>query len=132
MYQLSHRDPLAKTIKSLISVDTDEKIQSMHGDCLQGYCCNRAAERRLDIQSVLKARGFGKTIDLSAAEKEHKHFEGTGVLVLDRINGVAYVALSERADKGIAEHWVEKLGYKVIIFTPQSYQGDCLLNFPSF
>lgn len=29
--------------------------------------------------------------------------QGTGVLVVDRINGVAYVALSERADKALAE-----------------------------
>ncbi len=29
--------------------------------------------------------------------------QGTGVLVIDRINGVAYVALSERADRGLAE-----------------------------
>lgn len=75
----------------------------------------RQAERRLDIQSVLKARGYGRVIDLSAAEKDGKNFEGTGVLVLDRINGVAYVSLSERADKSVAEHWVEKLGYKVQI-----------------
>lgn len=29
-----------------------------------------------------------------------------GVLVVDRVNGVAYVALSERADKELAEQWV--------------------------
>jgi hypothetical protein len=28
------------------------------------------------------------------------------VLVLDRVNGVAYVALSERADQELAEQWV--------------------------
>lgn len=27
------------------------------------------------------------------------------MLVIDRINGVAYVALSERADRGLAEVW---------------------------
>ena len=52
-------------------------------------------------------------LDLSRAEKEGKFFEGTGALVLDRINGIAYVSLSERADKDIAEHWVQKLGYRV-------------------
>lgn len=33
-----------------------------------------------------------------------------GVLVLDRVNGVAYVALSERADKELAEQWVRHGG----------------------
>ena len=69
----------------------------------------------MDIQSSLHARGFSRVIDLSRVEKEGKYFEGTGALVLDRINGVAYVSLSERADKKIAEHWVQKLGYKVSI-----------------
>ena len=41
-----------------------------------------------------------------------RHFEGTGVLVLDRINGIAYVALSERADKQVAERWVNEMGYR--------------------
>ena len=71
-------------------------------------------ERRLDKQSVLRARGYSRVIDLSAAEKDGRHFEGTGALVLDRINGVAYVALSERADPALAEHWVDRLGYKVV------------------
>jgi len=34
------------------------------------------------------------------------------VLVLDRINGIAYVALSERADRGLAERWVAEMGYR--------------------
>jgi hypothetical protein len=37
------------------------------------------------------------------------------VLVLDRVNGVAYVALSERADRGLAEAWVSSLGYKELV-----------------
>ena len=38
-----------------------------------------------------------------------------GVLVLDRVNGVAYDALSERADRGLAEQWVSSLGYKDLV-----------------
>ena len=33
--------------------------------------------------------------------------------VLDRINGVAYVCLSERADAGLAQAWADQLGYQV-------------------
>ena len=62
---------------------------------------------------MLRSKGYTRVLDLSAAEKDGKHFEGTGALVLDRVNGVAYVALSERADTDIAKHWVDKLGYKV-------------------
>ena len=75
----------------------------------------------MDIQSSLHAKGFSRVIDLTRAEQEGKYFEGTGALVLDRINGVAYVSLSERADQKIAEHWVQKLGYKVRI--PSSFSA---------
>jgi len=33
--------------------------------------------------------------------------------VLDRINGVAYVCLSDRADAGLAQSWADQLGYRV-------------------
>lgn len=38
-----------------------------------------------------------------------------GVLVLDRINGVAYVNLSERAHEDLARRWVEELGYNELV-----------------
>lgn len=48
---------------------------------------------------MLQTKGYSRVVDLSGEEANSKYFEGTGVLVLDRINGVAYVSLSERADK---------------------------------
>jgi len=38
--------------------------------------------------------------------------------VLDRINGVAYVSLSERADAGLAQSWADQLGYRVRLSLP--------------
>lgn len=48
---------------------------------------------------MLLTKGYTRVVDLSVEEAAGKYFEGTGVLVLDRINGIAYVSLSERADK---------------------------------
>ncbi|KAI8464479.1 MAG: Amidinotransferase-domain-containing protein [Monoraphidium minutum] len=81
-------------------------------------CPNRAAERRPDVIGALGAlQGYGRVIDMTGAERaETPHFfEGTGVLVLDRVNGVAYVSLSERAHEGLAREWVEKLGYNELV-----------------
>ena len=36
-----------------------------------------------------------------------------GAFVLDRVGGVAYLNISERADVGLAEQWVQDLGYRV-------------------
>lgn len=78
-------------------------------------CPNRQAERRADIRAILESSGYERIIDLSGHEKQGKYFEGTGTLVLDRRRGTAFVALSERADKSVAEEWVEKLGYKNLV-----------------
>ncbi|KAL4433427.1 hypothetical protein ABPG77_010280 [Micractinium sp. CCAP 211/92] len=92
-------------------------------------CPNRQAERRDDIKEVLQHWGYARTVDMSVAEKEDKYLEGTGVLVIDRINGVAYVALSERADRGLAEEWVHQLGYKdLVTFTSKDSKGSTVYH----
>eukprot|EP00878_Enallax_costatus_P019111 GHUV01020151.1.p1 GENE.GHUV01020151.1~~GHUV01020151.1.p1 ORF type:complete len:315 (+),score=100.35 GHUV01020151.1:472-1416(+) len=79
-------------------------------------CPNRAAERRPEIVQVLRQQGYGRVVDMTSHEKHDKaYFEGTGVLALDRVNGVAYVALSERADVKLAEQWVSTMGYKDLV-----------------
>lgn len=62
---------------------------------------------------IIRSRGYGRTLDYSSEEQNRRFFEGTGSLVIDRINGVAYVALSERAHKGLAERWAADMGYRV-------------------
>lgn len=78
-------------------------------------CPNRQAERRDDIMGVLSHMGYDRLVDMSSEEKNDKYFEGTGVLVLDRVRRIAYVALSERAHVKLAEQWVEKLGYNDLV-----------------
>lgn len=86
-------------------------------------CPNRQAEARDDIVSALKSLGHERVVDLISAERAGagRVLEGTGSLVLDRVNGTAYVALSERADPALAEEWADALGYgKVVAF----HSGD--------
>jgi hypothetical protein len=79
-------------------------------------CANRRNERRDDIKAVLeKAVGYDRIVDLTGEEGHQKFLEGTGSLVLDRKRGIAYVALSERADKGVAERWIKAVGYKELV-----------------
>lgn len=66
-------------------------------------CPNRALERRPDLQALVRGLGYDALHDMTGGEKEDVHFEGTGVLVLDRVRGTAYVALSDRANKRAAE-----------------------------
>ena len=62
---------------------------------------NRRRERREDILDKVEAEGFDieNVYDYTDAEKENIFLEGTGAMILDRVNRKAYCALSPRADE---------------------------------
>lgn len=79
---------------------------------------NRQRERKLGYLEALKQHGltFDIIIDYTGFEEENRFLEGTGSLILDRINRIAYCALSPRADAGIAHQFCLDLGYELTIF----------------
>lgn len=79
---------------------------------------NRRRERREDILDVLEENGFeiSEVIDYSSAEEEEVFLEGTGSLILDRENGIAYCALSDRANEELLIEFCEDFEYTPIIF----------------
>ena len=89
---------------------------------------DRQKEKREDIMEVLRARGYGSVWDMSSSEQKGQYFEGTGVLVLDRVNGVAYVNISERAHPDLAQRWADHLGYKVSVLPDVPGHQSMLLN----
>jgi hypothetical protein len=122
-HHLQHNTPDAVFPNNWFSTHyAGEGGSSRAGSALVLYpmkCPNRAAERRPEIiDTIQKTGNYSRVIDLSGLESSAhggRYFEGTGVLVLDRVNGVAYVALSERADVRVAEQWVDALGYKELV-----------------
>lgn len=80
---------------------------------------NRRLERRSDLIDDLHANhGFqiARTLDLTHREAESKFLEGTGSLVLDRINRVAYACLSPRTDLDVLGEFAQRLDYEIIAF----------------
>lgn len=78
---------------------------------------NRRLERRLDIiENLKKSFQVNKIIDLSFHEKENHFLEGTGSIVFDHQNKIAYACLSHRTDKTLFENTVKQFGYKPISF----------------
>ena len=79
---------------------------------------NRRQERREDIFDTLEEKGFviNEIIDYSSAEKEEIFLEATGSIVLDRENGLAYCALSARADEDLFIEFCEDFEYTPVIF----------------
>jgi len=83
---------------------------------------NRRFERREDVLEKLEEEGFEieNVIDYSSAEEEAIFLEGTGSLLLDRVNRKAYCALSPRADEDLFIEFCEDFEYTPVPFV--SYQ----------
>jgi hypothetical protein len=78
---------------------------------------NRRLERREDIINQLEDNFKVHRIeDLSRFELENKFLEGTGSMVLDRDNKIAYACLSPRTNEQVLALFCEQTGYKAITF----------------
>ncbi|MCC5856112.1 MAG: amidinotransferase [Idiomarina sp.] len=85
------------------------------------YAKNRRKERRRDIVDYLTAEhGIRCVIDFSLHERAGRYLEGTGALVLDHVNAMAYCALSNRASHSLFHDWCGKLGYHPVSFHAQT------------
>ncbi len=80
---------------------------------------NRRRERREDILIRLEKEGFiiRNVYDYTSAEDEGIFLEGTGNLLLDRVNKKAYCALSPRAHEELLIEFCEDFDYMPVIFT---------------
>ena len=80
----------------------------------------RRLERRNDILiKVAEDFGFEEKVDLEDYEDESLFLEGTGSLVLDRVNKIAYACLSPRTDLSILEKWCDVMNYTAFTFHAQ-------------
>lgn len=79
---------------------------------------NRRAERRDDILEIISEKGFDiqDIMDYSRAEGENIYLEGTGSVVLDRENEIAYCALSERSNEDLFIEFCEDFEYFPCVF----------------
>ncbi len=87
---------------------------------------NRRAERRSDILHTLeedKLFKIGKLVDLTNYENENLFLEGTGSMVLDRVNKIAYACLSARTDLKVLEDFGKQLKYKIVAFYSVDRKG---------
>ncbi|WP_347374354.1 arginine deiminase-related protein [Aequorivita sp. Q41] len=80
---------------------------------------NRRRERREEVLIRLEKEGFiiNNVYDYTPAEDEGVFLEGTGSLLLDRVNQKAYCALSARADEELLIEFCEDFEYLPVVFT---------------
>jgi hypothetical protein len=88
---------------------------------------NRRTERREEVLFQLEDEGFriDHIVDYRTAEDEGLFLEGTGALLLDRVNRKAYCALSERASEALFIEFCEDFEFTPIVFTAyQTVEGE--------
>ncbi|MCG8332320.1 MAG: arginine deiminase-related protein [Chitinophagales bacterium] len=85
----------------------------------------RRLERREDVLELLISQfNFQKRIQFEQNESIGRFLEGTGSLILDRPNRIAYACLSPRTDEALLDEFCEKLGYKKAAFTAVDGDGQ--------
>jgi hypothetical protein len=87
---------------------------------------NRRGERRPDIVERLDTElGFQvrELLDLSQHEKDGHFLEGTGSMVLDRVNRIAYACLSSRTHLDVLGDFAQRMDYEVVAFEAVDREG---------
>ena len=87
---------------------------------------SRRPERRQDvIESVVARLGFkvAHLLDLTHFEGEGMYLEGTGSLVLDHAQRVAYACASPRTHPALVAEWARELGYEPVVFQAADAAG---------
>ena len=79
---------------------------------------SRRLERRLELLTLLEMRGFvlREALDLRAWERRGAFLEGTGSLVLDHVQGIAYACRSPRTHEAPLAEFAAALGYTTYLF----------------
>ena len=78
---------------------------------------NRRLERRSDVIDMLKARyRVQEVIDYSGLEPDGLYLEGTGAMVLDHIDRVAYAAESDRTNPIALERFCTHFNFEPMVF----------------
>lgn len=81
------------------------------------FATNRRLERKQHVLDTIKQKFcVAQTIDLSTHEKENVFLEGTGSMVLDRENRIAYACLSPRTDEKALHEFCNTMHYTAVSF----------------
>jgi hypothetical protein len=128
--KLRAKDINVITIKDTLEPKTPDSIfpnnwVSFHADgkvvLYPMFAENRRLERRDDIINQIKEQfEVTEVIDYSGAEKDNLFLEGTGSMIFDHDNKLAYGSVSLRLDEGLFRKFCSEFGFQPVVF--HSYQ----------
>lgn len=94
------------------------------------FAPNRRLERRLDIRAELELNGYHtrRVANLIHWEERLAYLEGTGSLVLDRVNNVAFACRSPRTCEDVFRDWAAQLGFRTVMFDAYDQRGQSIYH----
>lgn len=88
------------------------------------FAANRRLERKVQVLGAIREKfEVTEIIDLSGFEHMHAFLEGTGSMVLDRENRIAYACLSPRTHQKVLEAFCQKEQYQAVSFNATDTDG---------
>ena len=83
------------------------------------YAVNRQMEVSKAPIEFLESKEFlfSNQIDFTSFISSNLYLEGTGSMVLDRVNQIAYCARSERTNPILIDMFCQKMGYRAVVFS---------------
>lgn len=88
------------------------------------YSAARRPERRRDvIDQLRKHYVITDVVDYTPWERQKKFLEGTGSLVLDHANKIAFASLSQRTHPELLDQFCRDFGYEAVTFQSRSDDG---------
>jgi hypothetical protein len=84
---------------------------------------NRRLERDKPLLAALPSFAIGRTVDLTGNEQHERYLEGTGSLVLDRVQRIAYACRSIRTHDTLLDEFARQMDYQVVAFDAVDRQG---------
>ncbi|MBL0056760.1 MAG: amidinotransferase [Chitinophagaceae bacterium] len=93
------------------------------------FAFNRRQERKHKVLQAIDLHfQLNELYDLSPYESEGQFLEGTGSLVLDRLNRIAYACISPRTSASLLYRFCELIRYRAIPFTALGPDGQAIYH----
>jgi hypothetical protein len=93
------------------------------------FAANRRKERKKEVIELVRRKfHYQQLVDFTGYEADNRFLEGTGSMVLDRDNRIAYACLSPRTDEKVLADFCKKLTYHAAIFHSTDQEGRAIYH----
>lgn len=93
------------------------------------FAPNRRSERKeAPLNYLYNLKGVKRVIDLTSLEQSGHFLEGTGSLILDRVNLKGYASLSSRTTAEAIERFEKESGYTITTFSSYDNKGALIYH----